>query len=260
MFEEMKARLDLLPGDISVYLKNMASGETFAYNANRELNAASVIKVPVMLEAYRAGCAGEIDLNERLTIRREDIMPSCGVLNQLSLQSMSISDLVTLMIIVSDNTAANLLIDRLGIDQINRTLRAQGLKKTTLRRKLFDAVAAAQGIQNTITAGEIGILMEKICTFDSVTRSPDQDRRMLQILSAQRLNGKIPFYLHGRYIVAHKTGEDDGITHDAGIVLQKDTGKPVCVMSFASEHTCVPDFERVIQDFSRDFTAWCEKK
>ena len=111
MFEEMKARLDLLPGDISVYLKNMASGETFAYNANRELNAASVIKVPVMLEAYRAGCAGEIDLNERLTIRREDIMPSCGVLNQLSLQSMSISDLVTLMIIVSDNTAANLLID-----------------------------------------------------------------------------------------------------------------------------------------------------
>ncbi len=81
--------------------------------------------------------------------------------------------------------------------------------------------------------------------------SPEADAEMLGILKDQRLNGKMPFFLHGLKI-AHKTGEDDGITHDVGIVY---ADHPL-ILCFASNHTDVPAFERFIQDAARDFVGW----
>ena len=251
MFEKWTERLNAFSGDKSVYFKNLKTGETYQYNADAALNAASVIKLPVMLELFRAYDAGELDLNERIPIREEDKLPSCGVLRYISVTEMSLRDLAELMIIVSDNTAANLLIKRLGMEQINRAMRAQGMEKSTLRRLLFDSEAAARGLNNTVTMREIGLLLEKIATFSSIAGGA-ADMQMLGMLLNQRLNGKIPFYLGKKYRIAHKTGEDDGITHDAAILCEKEQGQPLCVMCFGSEHVFVPDFERLMQDFSRE--------
>lgn len=249
MFDAWTKRLDALPGDKSVYFKNLKSGETYLYNVDAALNAASVIKLPVMVEAFRAACAGEIDWEERIPITDKDILPSCGVLNVLrGIDSMSVRNLTELMIVVSDNTAANLLIKRLGMDRINGTLRALGLERTALRRLLFDQKAAGQGIRNTVAMREIGRLLEGIARREH----GDMDAQMHGILARQKLNGKIPFFLKGQYVIAHKTGEDDGVSHDVAILSDKETGEPLSVMCFGSEHVFVPDFERLMQDFSRE--------
>ena len=152
------------------------------------------------------------------------------------------------MIILSDNTATNLLIDRLGTDAINRFMESLGLSvQTRCRRKLFMPELSALGITNHVTAADIGLLLERLHRGEAV--SPGASSAMLQILRDQRLNGKMPFHLSPRKIrCAHKTGEDydDGITHDCGIIY---ADHPV-VFCFLAEGAEVPAAERSLQDLA----------
>ena len=243
-------RMTELPGEISVYGKDLKTDEKWAYEADVPLVAASVIKLPILVEAFRQARDGLLAMDEVFSIRPEQKMPSCGALTYLhDGLTVTLRDLCALMIILSDNTATNILIQRLGIENINAGMRKLGLQKSTLRRLLFDAEASARGLENTVTAWEMGQLLEMLYKGECV--SPEADAEMLDILKDQRLNGKMPFFLHGLEI-AHKTGEDDGVTHDVGIVY---ADHPL-IMCFASNHTDVPAFERFIQDAARDFVEW----
>ena len=239
--------LDRLDGDKGVYIKNLITGETFAYGENTPVVAASVIKIPVMIEVFRAAREGELSLDEVHALRDEERLPSCGTLKAMHTGiEMTLLDLVKLMIIVSDNAATNILIRRVGIESVNKTLRALGCEKTTLRRLLFDAEASRRGVVNHITAGEMGVLLEKLWRGEIV--SPEASRAMMDILLDQRLNGKLPFFLHPQDIdVAHKTGEDDGITHDVGVIFAKE---PI-VCCFVGEHVDVCAYERLMQDAAK---------
>ena len=242
------------PADVGFYYRVLGEAQAWTHNPDLPLVAASVIKIPLMVTAFRDAQAGLLDMDEWVTVRPEDRMPSCGVLNRMHEGTrVTIGDLVTLMIIVSDNTAANLLIDRLTAEHVNGTMQALGIPGIALRRKLFDSQAAARGIQNTVTAGGMALLLERMYRGELLGEA--YDGRMLKILSDQRLNGKIPFYLHSRGIqCAHKTGEDDNITHDVGIVY---ASKPfvLCMLSNRAEVTA---FERLIQDTARAcaFGTW----
>ena len=232
-------------GIVSVYAENLITGEAAGFQADADLIAASVIKLPILITAFSAAARGELSMDERFAVQPEAKMPSCGALTYLhDGLEVTLRDLCVLMIILSDNTATNMLIDRLGIDSINEEIARQGLTTTVLRRKLFDSEAAARGLENSITAREMALLLRKL--YHGACVSPEADAEMLSILRDQRLNGKIPFFLHG-YEIAHKTGEDSGITHDVGIVY---AGEPL-VLCFASNRTDVPRFERVIQDMAR---------
>ena len=249
LLQSLLPRLASLPGEVCVWGKDLATGESWDYQADAPVVAASVIKIPILIEAFRQAEAGLLDMDETVAIRPEDKMPSCGALTYLH-DGLNVTwrDLCVLMIILSDNTATNLLIDRLGIEPVNRTLRALGLGQSTLRRKLFDAEASARGVENTITAREMGALLEMM--YRGACVSPSADQAMLTILRDQRLNGKMPFFLHGDGVkIAHKTGEDDGITHDVGILY----GAHPLILCFASQHTDVPAFERFIQDAAQAF-------
>jgi len=237
--------LRALPGEISIWAEDLTSGSVFSYQPDLPLVAASVIKIPILVEAFRQQRDGLLDMNELVAIRPEQKMPSCGALAYLhdGLQ-VTIRDLCVLMIILSDNSATNILIDRLGIEQVNGTMRRLGLEKTTLRRRLFDREASARGIQNHITVREMAMLLKLLYRGKCI--SPEADAEMLSILKDQRLNGKIPFFLDD-FQIAHKTGEDEGITHDVGIVY----GDHPVLLCFASEHTCVPAFERLMQDMTK---------
>ncbi len=171
-------------------------------------------------------------------------MPSCGALNRLhDGLRLTVEDLVNLMIILSDNTATNLLFERLGLENVNQAMTALGLSPATrCRRKLFDEEKSRLGIENEVTARDMALLLEGVLRGSLI--SPEASRDMMEILSAQRLNGKMPFFLHSRGIrCAHKTGEDGGITHDVGIIL---TEKPL-IFCFLSSETDVPAAERVLQ-------------
>ncbi|QHQ61338.1 serine hydrolase [Anaerocolumna sedimenticola] len=245
MKERLLEQLKSLKGDISFYYKNLITGEVIGFKENIPLEAASVIKIPILIEAFLRISEGNIHKDDIIAIKKEDKLPSCGALNYMhDGLRVTFEDLYTLMIILSDNTATNLLIKQLGMDNINITMQNLGLKQTKLNRLLFDAKQSALGIQNYISAGEMGYLLEKMYFGELI--SPESSLEMLRILKNQRLNGKIPFYIHGRADVAHKTGEDDGITHDVGIVYAP---QPF-VVCFCGNKVDVPVFERFMQDIT----------
>ena len=235
-----------LPGRVGLYVHDLGTGEKVCFQERLPVGAASVIKLTIMAEAFRQREAGMLDFSEEIAIRQEDKKPSCGALNYLHTGlKVQLGDLVTLMIILSDNTATNLLIDRLGIGNINRLIVGLGLTGTRLQRKLYEPELSRQGIQNYVTAGDAGRMMELLLRGEVVSEAAS--REMVAILLNQRLNGKMPFFLHSRGIkTAHKTGEDDGITHDVGIIF---TENPV-IFCFVSEKTDVPLAERTLQELA----------
>lgn len=234
-------------GHVALYYRPLDGGCALMQNENEPLIAASVIKIPIMVEAFRRFHEGTLDPNAIHILREDEKKPSCGALNRMHAGlSVTLHDLVELMIVLSDNTATNILIDILGIDSINQTMRAHGLTRSTLRRKLFDPVGSAAGLRNVVTAREMGMMLEKMYAGQLI--SAEASREMLDILRNQKLNGKMPFFLKPRGIAcAHKTGEDDGITHDVGIVY---THRPF-VLCMLSNETDTPAFERLIQDLTR---------
>lgn len=245
--EAVRRLADSLPGNVGLYVKDTATGQELAVRAELPVEAASVIKIPVMAEAFRQKEAGLLDFAAQVTVPPEAKLPSCGALNYMhDGLTVQVRDLVVLMIILSDNTATNLLIDMLGKDNINAMIASMGLTGTVLNRKLFMPELAALGIKNYITAGDLGRVMQQL--LDGQVVSPAASAEMLSILGDQRLNGKMPFFLHSRGIkCAHKTGEDDGITHDVGVIYAA-TPRILC---FVSEHTDVPAAERALQDIAR---------
>ena len=236
-------RIESFPGDVGFYTRPLSGGAPVEFQADLPLVAASVIKIPVMAAAFREIAAGRLDENAEYAITAEEKMPSCGALTYMhDGLRVTLLDLITLMIILSDNTATNRVIDILSIPRVNEAMRALAIPGVDLQRKLFDSAMAAKGYKNTVTARGIGMMLERMA--GGTLLGAPWDDRMLSILRNQRLNGKLPFYLHDKGIrCAHKTGEDDGITHDVGIIF---ADRPV-IFSFLSEHTDVPEAETALQ-------------
>ena len=246
--KQLMKDMTLLPGRISFYYKNLATGENTALNASSPLLAASTIKLFIMGEAFRRAEEGSLSFNELITVPREKCVPSCGALYYMhdGLQ-VTVGDLVTLMIILSDNTATNLLIDILGIEKINAFIRSLGMEKSTLRRKMFDSEASARGLENEITASELGKFLEMLYRGEVV--SPKASEDMISIMKNQRLNGKIPApftSVREKVEIAHKTGEDTGITHDVGIVY----GPEPFIVCFDGNETDTAALNRLMGDMT----------
>ncbi|MFR1759251.1 MAG: serine hydrolase [Christensenellaceae bacterium] len=239
-------------GKTGLYARNLITGQTLRYRAGEPFLAASVIKIPILAACFDQMEQGVLRPDEPFTIHHEDKMPSCGALSYMhdGLQ-VTAEDLYTLMIILSDNTATNLLIDRLGARAVNDFLDRQGMSGTRLNRRLFAPELARQGIENTIVPEEIGRLLQDMEAGALV--SPGASRAMLDILKKQRLNGKIPVLLPPGTAVAHKTGEDAGITHDVGIVY----GPQPFVLCLCANGVETGPFERAMQQIARElYDAW----
>ena len=242
---EIISRLSSLPGDIGFYYKDLVSGESFGYRENDMFQAASVIKLPIYAVVMKLWAEGRLDLYEKILCREEDKRPPCGALYFFTGDvEVDINTLCGLMISISDNTATNLLINRLGLDFLNEQFREIGLKDTHLERLLFDAEGSARGLENKIVPAEIGALLESIYRHSFINE--EVSCRMEKVLLEQQINHKIPGYLPEGTPVAHKTGEDDGITNDVGVVYSE---KPF-VICFASNFTHVPSAEIALREIS----------
>jgi beta-lactamase class A len=178
--------------------------------------AASTIKVPILLAALEEVASGRLQLGDRLAVPARRVGGS-GVLQALpGLASLTLADLLTLMIIVSDNAATNVIIELVGMDRINRFCAEQGLVGTVLRRRMMDAEASRQGLENTTTAVDQAILLDAIAEGALLT---ERLRAFaLQTLTAQQFADALPSLLPDGTEVAHKTGELPGVRHDVGII------------------------------------------
>ena len=243
--DEILSRLASLPGDIGFYYKNLSTGESFGYRERDMFQAASVIKLPIYAVVMKLWAEGKLELSEKIVCRDEDKLPPCGALYFFTGDvEVDINTLCGLMISLSDNAATNLLIKRLGLDFLNEQFKEIGLKDTHLERLLFDAESSAKGLENRIVPAEMGELLERIYRHSFINE--EVSARMEKLLLEQQINHKIPGYLPEGTPVAHKTGEDDGITNDVAVVYSENP----CIICFATNFTDVPAAERAIREIS----------
>jgi len=245
MDEYVKRQLSSVPGHIGFYYKTLARGKRAESRQTELFQAASVIKLPILAAILLEEREHPGVLQERLLVRDGDKVPGCGALQHISgTQAYDIESLCKLMITISDNTATNVLIRRFGIEFLNERFRVLGLQETKIFRFLFDTEAARQGKENLCQPKEIGSLLEEI--YHGRCVSANASERMRAMLSQQQINHKIPSLLPPTVRVEHKTGEDEGITNDVGILY----GREPCVLVFVSNETDVPAFEQVIRTVS----------
>lgn len=178
--------------------------------------AASTIKVAILAAALREVAAGQLELERKLAIPDRRAGGS-GVLHaMMGTPALTLADLLTLMVIVSDNTATNVVIDALGIDRVNRLCHELALPGTALRRRMMDTDAADRGLENTTTALDQARLLEAL---DGPALLAEPLRTFaLRVLAAQQFNDGLPALLPEGAQTAHKTGELPGIRHDVGIL------------------------------------------
>jgi beta-lactamase class A len=246
--ENIEEILKNVPGNIGLYYKNLNTGATIEINEEESYLAASIIKLPILIETLNQIKDGVIRDDMMITLREEDKVPSCGALNYLHNGiEVTIKDLYTLMIVLSDNTATNILINKLGIENINKTMNSLGLKNTRVNRLLYDEMEQKKGKENYFSPKEMGLLLEQIYNGELIHEKISEE--IQRIMKLQLMDSKIPYLLPEDTVVAHKTGEATGITHDVGIIYSKNP----FILCFASNNTIVP----VAEDALRKIALLC---
>jgi beta-lactamase class A len=225
----IEATIDKSGADVAVVFRSLDGRASWLLKADEPFHAASTMKVPVLIELYHQARLGTLRLDDRLVIGNEFHSLADGSPYALDASDDSEADLYRavgstrtlaqlseLMITVSSNLAANLLIERLGVGNIQRGVRALGADGMNVRRGVEDSKAFQQGLNNTTTARALARLMEAIARGEAV--DPRSSREMSGILARQTFNDAIPAGLPPGTRVAHKTGDITRIWHDAAIV------------------------------------------
>lgn len=224
-------------GVVGIAVKHLGTGESVFINADEPLPTASLIKFPVMVEAFQQDADGQLKLTDPVTLRKEDKVPGSGVLTNAASDgvTMPLIDAVRLMIIVSDNTATNLVVDKIGIPATAKRMEALGLPNTKLHSKVyrrdtsvFPERSKQFGLGST-TAREMVALCEMLHAGKLV--NPEASRQMLEILKKCDDNLKLPRFLPAGVSVAHKTGSVSESRTDAGILMWKGGQVALCVMT-----------------------------
>jgi beta-lactamase class A len=219
-----------LDGVLALAVKDLTSGEEFFINADEIMPQASSIKIAVLAELYRQAQQGKLKLTEEYMVRKEDLVSGSDIMLGLTpgVTRLTLRDLATMMVAVSDNSATNVLISRVGMDNVNAMLEAQGLHATRLRRKMMDLKAASEGRENVATPREMMTLLETIHRGKLLNKEMTED--FLKVLSTHKESAMLQG-LPDDAVAANKPGELEAVRNDSGIVMVKNRPYILCVMT-----------------------------
>ncbi|HAH07130.1 MAG TPA: serine hydrolase [Elusimicrobia bacterium] len=270
--ESLQARMEALArahrGQVRFYAKSLATGESVELDADEPVRSASTIKLGILVEAFHQAGEGRLPLSGKVVLREEDKVQGSGVLKFLRAPlELTLEDVLTLMVIESDNTATNLAIDQVGLNAVNARFAALGLKNTRLYKKVYKPAEGPLppdqkefGLGKT-TAREMSRLMEEAA----------RDERMTAILKGQQNRNMIPRYIEagldaseGGAIVANKTGALDAQRSDVGAVFSPAGTILVSAFTDGNEDqrwTCENEAEGLIAQLAKTvFDSWGRKK
>ena len=228
---------DRLDGVMGVAIIDLTDGRTFLRSADRVFPTASSIKLAILLELYRqdqevrAGAEDKAKLDDIYTFDPKDLVEDSQIMAGLTAGVTRVTnrDLAQFMVAVSDNAAANVLIDRVGMQNINARLRSLGLTKTMLRRKMMDIAAARRGDENVSTAQEMARLLEMIYKGKSLNK--DLTEQLIKQLKTLKKDSYLSYELPLGVELDDKPGSLDGVRTDSGIVFAKNRPFAISVMT-----------------------------
>ncbi|MFC9541097.1 serine hydrolase [Lysinibacillus sp. NPDC056959] len=204
------------PYKVHMFVKDCKTEQFFISEKLEDaFSSASLIKVPILLAVLNYIESNNQSLEQEFEIAPEEWV-DFSVISEQRLEQSTIYELLVWMIITSDNTATNVLIDFLGMDALNHYFRQIGLKQTTIQRKMMDFEKLVKGFDNTTSASDMALLFSRIYRRDLL--SPAFCELTIDILSRQRIHESLSRYLVDDVKLAHKTGGLETVDHDAGIV------------------------------------------
>lgn len=238
----VKQKISPFPGAVTLYAKNLRSGSSFGIQAEQPVRTASTIKLAIMVECFAEAAEGKLKLSEPIRLRASEKVSGSGILQELSDEvSLPLRDVVDLMIVLSDNTATNLILDRIGGNAVNKRMAALGMTQTRVMRKILgDGTKLKTEVSGVTEEGarpenkqwgigrssprEMVSLLEKLYRGELVNKAASEE--MIEILKRQRDRNGI-----GRDMkdvtVASKSGALEHLRSDVGIIYSK--GGPVAM-------------------------------
>ncbi|MBZ5685148.1 MAG: class A beta-lactamase-related serine hydrolase [Acidobacteriia bacterium] len=219
-----------LDGVMGVAIEDLTTGDHYFLREDEVFAQASSIKITVLANLYLQAQQGKLKLTDLYTVQTSDLVPDSDIVNGLTpgVTRITLRDLATMMVAVSDNSATNVLIDRVGMQNVNAMLDGLGLSHTRLRRKMMDLEAAKQGRENISTPREMMTLLDAIYHGKLLNKESTGD--FFKMLSTNK-QSFIPRDLPPDLKVANKPGELEAVRNDSGIVFVEGRPYVICVMT-----------------------------
>lgn len=244
----LKNRIRNFKGTVGLVIEDLDTEWEISFNKDTLIPSASLIKVPIMLACFYAAEDGKINLGDEVHIKPSEVVAGSKELgNKASSSVFTVEELLRPMITESDNTAANALIDLLGFDASNEYFKKMGLKNTNIARKMLDFEKRKEGEENYTTAQDMAYLLEGL--YHESILNKDVSRKCMVLLGQQKINDRIPRKLPRGTFVAHKTGLEKYVCHDAGIVFTDKGNFLICILTKHSD-----SFSRSTKKFISDVT------
>jgi len=219
-----------LDGVLGVAILDLGGGQKFLLHGDDVFPQASSIKVAVLAELYRQAQAGKLKLTDLYTVQAADLVPDSTIVGGLTpgVTRITLRDLATMMVAVSDNSATNVLIDRVGMENVNALMDSLGLTHTRLRRKMMDLKTASEGRENISTPAEMMTLLEDLYRGKVLNKEMTAD--FFVMLSTPK-SSFIPRDLPEGLKIANKPGELEGVRNDSGVVFVENRPYVICVLT-----------------------------
>jgi len=219
-----------LDGVIGVAIIDLTDGHKYLLHANDVYPQASSIKICVLAELYRQAQQGKLKLTDMYTVNAADLVQDSNIMGGLTpgVTQITLRDLATMMVAVSDNSATNVLIDRVGMDNVNAFLSSQGLRDTRLRRKMMDLKAAGEGRENISTPNEMAKLLQAVYQGKILNKEMTDD--FFKVLATHK-DSWIPRNLPDDLKIADKPGALEGVRNDSGVIFVDKRPYILCVMT-----------------------------
>lgn len=222
--KEIKRYLESRIGTYSFFFEDLESGFSYGYNENVQMTSAGCMKLPIAVSVIKYVENGFVSFLDRIKIEEADKVYGTGILHEFDNREYTVFELLVAMLIQSDNTAANKLIDIVGIDTINRDIEALGLKNTKLNRKTSDERSAISGVENITSALDLSKIWKHL--YNGTFLNKKNSTMLIDILRRQQIKNKLALYIPDnlKFEISSKTGDKTGVENDTALIhLQKGT-------------------------------------
>lgn len=212
--KEIKKYLESRIGKYSFFFEDLKSGYVYGYNENVSMTAAGCMKLPIAVSLIKAVENKKVDFMDKIRIETSDKVYGTGIIHEFNEREYTVFELMVIMLIQSDNTAANKIIDIIGMEQINEDIIAMGLKNTRLNRKTSDERTAIIDVENITTAYDLSKIWKHLSNGTFLNK--DNGQMLIDILRRQQIKNKLALYIPDdlKIEISSKTGDKKGIEND----------------------------------------------
>lgn len=216
--KEIKKYLESRIGTYGFFFEDLKSGFIYGYNENVKITAAGCMKLPIAVSLIKAVEKNKINFLDKINISVEDKVYGTGIIHEFNEREYTVFELLVAMLIQSDNTAANKIINMITIEEINNNLKEMGLNNTILNRRTTDERKDKGDIENITSAFDLSMIWKQL--YNKTYLNDENSQMLIDILTRQQIKNKLALYIPDdlKYEISSKTGDKSGVENDTELI------------------------------------------